>query len=209
MLSIAALVLVAALALAGCSTAGSADQPETAGAEATSSAQAAPTEMPTLAESTAAEQGGESAPASVDPEQVKASASAAGRPEAAFDENCEVWEMSDVNTEEQKWANKLGSEWLDSTPAVLCPDALAFPFYFVESWESPATGVLQVNVDSTIDAIEVNPDATKLAWIASDTMCALYDDEPELSKVTAVTENDSRQETFTRGDYESDPTRCH
>lgn len=205
-LSIAAPVLVAAIALAGCSTAGPADQAETAGAEATSSPQAAPTQIPTTtAESTAAEQGGESAPASVDPEQVKASASAAGRPESAFDENCEVWEMPDADTQEQKWANKLGAEWLDSTPAVLCPDALAYPFYFVESWESPATGALQVNVDSTIDAIDFNPDATMLARIASDTMCALYDDEPELSKVTAVTENGSRQETFTRGDYESDP----
>lgn len=192
MLSIATPVLVAAIALAGCSTAGSADQPETAGAEATSSAYAGPTKIPTPAESTTAEQAREATPASVDPEQVKASASAAGRPEAAFDENCDVWEMPDANTEEQKWANKLGSEWLESTPAVLCPDALAYPFYFVESWESPATGALQVNVDSTIDAIDFNTDATMLARIASDTMCALYDDEPELSKVTAVTENGSR-----------------
>lgn len=174
-----------------------------------SSANAVPTTMPSPIQSANAEHAGKETPVSVAPNQVKASASAAGRPEAAFDENCQVWKMPGSKTEAQERANKLGAEWLENHAGAGCPDAVAFPFYFVESWETPAAGVLQVNVESAIDAIDFNPDATNLAWIATDTMCALYEDEPDLSKVTAVTENGSRQETYTRNDYSSDPGRCN
>jgi hypothetical protein len=140
----------------------------------------------------------------LDPEEVKASALAQGRPAAAFDRKCEVWKMPEAATEDQAWANEMGAAWLAAEKAK-CSDGIMLPGYYVESWEPGEPGELTLIVDSAINTIELNEHFSNLGWVAHGFLCELYRDKPGLSKVTAITDDGKREETVTRQDLETQP----
>ncbi|WP_345150057.1 hypothetical protein [Arthrobacter ginkgonis] len=188
----AALLLVAALALGGCTPAGQPPEPTPS----------IPTSAPAPSEG--------SIPAAtpsqgVDVEEVRSSASAAGRPKAAFDEHCQVWALPEADSKQQAWANELGSSFLAARNAD-CPDAAIFPFYYVESFEAGKEGELIVNVDSTINNIIWDDSEIKsisaLDRIALGVLDLIADDHPEVSRVTAVTQNGQRTSSSDLEDLE-------
>lgn len=127
---------------------------------------------------------------------------AAGRPEAAFDRNCEVWKSPEATTEPEAWANEIGGAWLEAKKAK-CPDGITLPGYYVESWKPSAPGEITLIVDRAIDTIELNEHFSNLEWVAFGFICELYRDRPDLSKVVAITDGGGRKETVTREDLEA------
>ncbi len=129
-------------------------------------------------------------------EAVKASALAAGRPEAAYDLHCEVWSLPKALTEEQKWANSLGKTWLDGH-GVTCPDAITYPNYFVQGFEPGVEGELVVALENFPGAREAMPAAS---WDIMDHVGRKY---PELNKITARIEGSQATHEFRRDYWET------
>lgn len=156
--TIAAAAVLAALALTGCS--------------AGNHQSAEPTPSPTAASSAKATDSTSS------PKDVKAEAIAAGRPESAWDKNCTTWETPARSDANQGWANELGNKWLQSHNGAGCPDSIAWPNYYVESWGSTKPGELEIYAEDT--------KSTEWVSIAQDVMCSLQK-EPELKNVRVLT----------------------
>ncbi|MHC6178027.1 hypothetical protein [Glutamicibacter sp. X7] len=129
-------------------------------------------------------------------EAVKAKALAAGRPEAAYDLDCEVWDLPEAITEEQKWANSLGMTWLDGHGAK-CPDAITYPNYFVREFEPGVEGELIAVLENLPGAREAMPAAS---W---DIMEHVGHKFPELDKITARIEGSQTTHEFRRDYWES------
>lgn len=115
--AVTAVLLVGGLGLAGCTSSADAPPEETQAAPTTAASKPAPVKAVKVK--------------SV--EEVKESALEAGRPEAASDIGCVAWKVSSTNTEAEEWAEKLGSDFLKSQSAE-CPDAITYPYYFIESF---------------------------------------------------------------------------
>ncbi|WP_413456090.1 hypothetical protein ACLQ8T_06315 [Glutamicibacter sp. FR1] len=113
-----------------------------------------------------------------DTEAAKAAAIESGRPESAWDKKCIAWETPSGNGDNQDWANELGSKWLDSHNGAGCPDAIAWPSYYVESWGSSQDGELIFYAEDT--------ESTEWVSIAQDAMCKLSDEE-SLESVRVLT----------------------
>lgn len=132
----APLILVAGLALAGCS-AGNQSADATPSPTAASSAQAVASPTPSVSVNSVAL-------SAADIAKKKQEAIDSGRPENAWDKNCIAWEWPEPDSEGQEWANELGMEWLELRN-VGCPDAIVYPLYDVTSFEAGDEGELVVN----------------------------------------------------------------
>jgi hypothetical protein len=180
-----AALLIAALALTGCTSA-----PDEAPTTSTPSA------APVVAES-------ESAPVENvivrSAEQVKKSALKAGRPIAAFDKDCEVWEMPKIDSDGQAWANKLGAEWLKSQGAA-CPDQITFPGYYVESFSQGTKGEIVVTLDNAalVESAVKRDSDTELERMAEDFAASLSRETDNFETVTFTVDNSARSVTVAR-----------
>jgi hypothetical protein len=101
--------------------------------------------------------------------------------------------LPEAGTDSQKWANELGQEWLDARGAD-CPDAITHPFYFVESFKPGNKGEMIVVIDNSLKKTAwKSADGKELPavmWhLAAGVMIDVTNDHPELTKVTAVTED--------------------
>lgn len=170
---VAAPFLLGALALSGCSA---------------SVGTSAPTPQAGQAASATSGQG-------VDPAAVKASAIAAGRPAAAFDIDCQVWNMPQADTPEQVWANQIGSDWLSAHHAD-CPDQITLPNYFLESFKKGSDGELI--------AIAEDAPGAKLALdgLARDIMEHAARSNTDLKQVTARVGRQAETKSYTRGQWD-------
>ncbi|WP_102159186.1 hypothetical protein [Zhihengliuella halotolerans] len=137
-LAITALAAASTLALAGCSAGGT--EPEAAASTTLPGASGTPSAEP-------------SPPSTADPEQIKADAIASGRPEAAWDIDCIAWELPEASTDEQLRANHIAQTWLDAHEAG-CPDAITFPWYYVEAFLPTDDGGVEVVLDAKARAEE-------------------------------------------------------
>ncbi|MDO5745019.1 MAG: hypothetical protein Q4P23_11185 [Micrococcaceae bacterium] len=175
----ATLLFVAALGLVGC--AGESAAP----GSAAQSADVAPTASVDLSASDTFEV----EPVKVlDPEVVKSRAIANGRPIAAFDIECQVWTMPIAGTDEQAWANRLGSEFLASNNAQ-CPDQITFPYYFIESFGPGGPGELVVIAEDDLDRVSITDldgETQELNDIATGVLDEVMDTNPDLEKVTVT-----------------------
>jgi hypothetical protein len=171
-----AALLVAALALTGCTT-GAGDTPE--------AVESAPVSAETVRVATPTK--------SVDIKAAKAEAIAAGRPEAAWDRKCVAWELPEAGDKAQAWANKLGAAWLGSHGAS-CPDQLPYPYYYVDSFKPGANGELVAVMDN---ASYASPD--ELAMMVMDELAEAH---PELARVTARTQSGKFTGVYTRADFD-------
>lgn len=135
-------------------------------------------------------------------EEVKESALEAGRPEAAWDIGCVAWKMPGANAEADAWANELGADFLKSKSAK-CPDAITFPFYFIESFAPGAEGELIVGIEQDMNRILHGPERGEyqdLYDVAWGVMRELKAGNPSLKKVTAQLPNGDRYGTTIRGE---------
>lgn len=131
---------------------------------------------------------------------MKTDAIANGRPEAAFDKHCQVWEAPQSSSKQQKWANKLGEAWLDREKAA-CPDAIIAPAYFVDSWKPGKNGELVLIVDNAINKqMWGTDDVGILKDLVLDVFNKISDDHPDLKTVTGTTENGFRTVSVDLGD---------
>ncbi|WP_417215207.1 hypothetical protein [Arthrobacter sp.] len=176
---VAAPFLLCALALAGCS----------ASAQATASTPQTPVVAPQSAAAAANPGPG------VDAEAVKASAVAAGRPAAAFDIQCQVWEQPAPQTPAEKWAQAIGSDWLAADHAD-CPDQITLPGYFAESFQRGATGELVVIVEDAPGAVAA------LSELARDVMDHTAPTNADLQQVTAKISGHQATGSYTRGQWD-------
>ncbi|GHD06175.1 hypothetical protein [Zhihengliuella salsuginis] len=134
-------------------------------------------------------------PASDDPADIKAAAVANGRPEAAFDEFCQLWSLPSAGSDRQQWANEVTGHWLSGHGAD-CPDAVVHPGYFVQSTMPGAPGELV----ATLEAAPGSADA--LGGVGYSIMEQTAEAYPELERVTAVTHDGGASRSYTRGQWE-------
>lgn len=184
-LPIAALLAVAALALAGCTT----GAPE---------ALEAPSASPLSAETVHAAKPAQPTPADI--KAAKADAIAAGRPAAAWDKNCIAWEVPKAGTKGQAWANELGAEFLESKSAS-CPDAIMHPYYFIDTFKPGTKGELVITVEQSMNAQLYGPERgqyRELDAIAQGVMAGIMDENLDLKKVSVKLPNGSKYGTANR-----------
>lgn len=168
------MLLVAALALTGCSAA--TDEPPEATSAPLVAMTSAPPATPTPAKP-------------VDVKAAKAESIEAGRPVPAWDKNCVAWEVPNADTKGQAWANKLGTEFLKSRDAE-CPDQVIMPYYYIESFEPGEPGELIVRVEPEMNRIlgELGRGSyVYLVSVAEGVMDGIMDSHPDVKKVTALT----------------------
>lgn len=134
-------------------------------------------------------------PVSDDPADIKAAAVANGRPEAAFDEFCQLWSLPSAGSDRQQWANEVTGHWLSGHGAD-CPDAVVHPGYFVQSTMPGAPGELV----ATLEAAPGSADA--LDDVGYSIMEQAAEAYLELERVTAVTSDGSASRSYTRGQWE-------
>lgn len=117
--------------------------------------------------------------------EVLSSALEEGRPEAAFDINCEVWSVPDTDEPLQVWANMAMDTWLESYK-VGCPDGITFPYYYVDGFSSTDGEGLLVRVDKLIleDYAVTRAEHHRLSWIAADIFNRVRGEFPDLKYVT-------------------------
>lgn len=124
----------------------------------------------------------------LDPETVKSREIANGRPLAAFDIECQVWKTPIAGNDEQAWANRLGSEFLESRNAE-CPDHITFPYYFIEAFKPGGPGELVVVAEDDLDRVTL-PDAdgeiSELTHMATGVLDEIMDTNPDVEKVTVI-----------------------
>ncbi len=175
----ATLLLVAALGLAGCAGGTAAPESVKRTAEAVPTASAGPS----------ASDAPQVKPVKVlDPETVKSRAITNGRPIVAFDIECQVWKTPIAGTDEQAWANKLNSEFLESNGAK-CPDQITFPHYFIESFGPGAPGELVVVAEDDLDrvkSVDIYGEVSELTEIATAVLSDNMDANPDVKTVTAT-----------------------
>lgn len=146
-----------------------------------------------------------SAPASAVPrtaselERARSRALAEGRPEAAWDKQCIAWQVPQAATDPQRWANRMGRQWLEAHRA-RCPDAITIPHYFVDSWSAGEPGTLRIRVeDAAVFAAWPGPAASAiLEDIARDFMENLAPANPELKTVEVATGNGQHRAHYDR-----------
>ncbi len=98
-----------------------------------------PKELPTAKASTAAEIA-----------DARQRALELGRSAATWDKNCVAWNLPEGGAQQQ-WANRVGASWLNKAGA-RCPDALTWPYYFIDGFESTSAGELKVTLEETAAA---------------------------------------------------------
>ncbi|MFF5790660.1 hypothetical protein ACFY5D_01290 [Paeniglutamicibacter sp. NPDC012692] len=110
--------------------------------------------------------------------------------------------MSASNTEAEDGAKELGAEFFESQ-SVECPDAITYPFYFIESFAPGAEGELIVGIEQDMNRTLHGPergeylDLYDVAWGVTRELKA---DNPALKKVTAKLPNGDRYGTTIRGE---------
>ncbi len=120
--------------------------------------------------------------------------------------------MSGATTEDQQRTNDLRAAFLDSHNKAKCPDAVALPYYFIESFDTADQGELLLHIDSTINNIiwDDGPysSVTPLSRMALGVLDDLADDHPDLIRVIAATENGQRSSSVDLDDlkHERGPT---
>lgn len=190
--SLSVVLLVAALGLSACSA--STDAPG-----------AAPPTVPATPEATPAPT---VAPVKVlDPERVKAEALENGRPVAAWDIDCIAWETPQAGTKGQEWANKLGADFLDNQSAD-CPDAITYPYYYIESFEPGTEGELIVTVEQDMNRILHGPrrgEYDDVYQVALGVLDSIASKNPSLKRVTAQLPNGDRYGTANLGEDRRPP----
>lgn len=118
-------------------------------------------------------------------EELKAQAIANGRPAAAWDIDCVAWVVPETQNSEQQWADRLGQEFLASR-AASCPDAIIFPYYFIESFAAGEPGELLVKIEPELNrimALKVD-DSLDAHNLANGILATLMGTNPDLRTVT-------------------------
>ena len=72
-----------------------------------------------------------------------------GRSEATWDKNCVAWNPAESGGARQQWANRVAASWLESAGAG-CPDAMTWPYYYVESFDSTGPGQLRITMEQAV-----------------------------------------------------------
>lgn len=129
----------------------------------------------------------------LDSEVVKSRPMAKCRPIAAFDIECQVWTTPIAGTDEQTWANQLGSEFLASNNAQ-CPDQITFPYYFIESFGLGEPGELVVIAQDDLDRddldrvslADLDGERQETNEISTSVLDEVMDTNPDLEKVSVT-----------------------
>ncbi|HJX79063.1 hypothetical protein [Glutamicibacter sp.] len=118
----------------------------------------------------------------------------AGRPEAAWDKHCVAWDFAQTEknpSPESKQAMKI---WLGSHEAS-CPDAIAWPDYFVQVFSASGAGELTVLLEpeAATEKLLGNPVYSGLEKHAQDIAERLAAELPELREVTMKIESSPQE----------------
>lgn len=133
------------------------------------------------------------------PEELRNSKSiavAAGRPEAAWDKHCVGWDFEQAETNQSAWSKQALKIWLDSHEAT-CPDAIAWPDYYVQNFTASDSGELTVVLEhvAATEKLLGNPVYLELENHAKDIGERLVDELPELREVTMKIESSPQEVT--------------
>lgn len=114
--------------------------------------------------------------------------------------------MPEATTNGQAWANELGEAFLDSRNKAECPDAVRYPFYYLESFSLGGKGELVVNVDSRMKNVAWGDSdidsVTDFDYLAFGALDDLADEHSYLTRVTVRMENDQRSTSFDLAELE-------
>ncbi len=119
-----------------------------------------------------------------------------GRSEATCDKNCVSWNPSGAAGSPQGWADKVAASWLDSAGAG-CPDAMTWPYYYIESFDSNAPGQLRITMEQAAAADpQIFTDTPgDLEFIAEEVLDATHKKFKDLESVHVVVDGHSAVST--------------
>lgn len=124
----------------------------------------------------------------------RTTAVAAGRPEAAWDKNCVAWDFTQTETNPSPQSKHAMTIWLESHEAS-CPDAIAWPDYYVQDFSANDAAELTVILEPTAATEKMlgNSVYVGLEKHAQDIAERLVDDLPELREVTMKIESSPQE----------------
>ncbi len=119
---------------------------------------------------------------------------AAGRPEAAWDKNCVAWDFVQAEKNPSARGARAMEIWLDSHAAT-CPDAIAWPDYYVQDFSASNAGELTVLLEqgAATQKLLGNPVYLGLEKHAQDIAERLAAELPHLREVTMKIESSAQE----------------
>lgn len=120
----------------------------------------------------------------------------AGRPEAAWDKNCVAWDFAQAEMNPSLQSKQAMKIWLDSHEAS-CPDAIAWPDYYVQDFSASDAGELTVLLEqgAATEKLLGNTVYPGLEKHAQDIADRLATQLPELREVTMKIESSPQELT--------------
>lgn len=115
-----------------------------------------------------------------------------GRSEATWDKSCVAWNPAESGGARQQWANRVAASWLESAGAG-CPDAMTWPYYYIESFDSTAPGQLRITMEQAVafDPQIFTGAPGDLEFIAEEVIDATHQKFTDLETVHVVVEGHS------------------